>query len=114
MPPIYRVQGKLRPFKDSPRLTPEDMERLCTTAMSHAQRARFDQATELDFALALPELGRFRVNAFRQRGAVGLALRVVPSRIPTIRELLLPPVLEDMALEERGLILATGTTSSGK
>jgi twitching motility protein PilT len=114
LPPIYRVQGRLRPVKDSERLTPEDMERLCGAAMSDAQRALFDKSTELDFALGVPGLGRFRVNAFRQRGAVGLALRVIPSRIATIRELLLPRVLEDMALEERGLILATGTTSSGK
>jgi len=114
LPPVCRVDGRLRPVKDGQRLTADDMARLLAAAMSPALRAAFDAATELDFALELPGLGRFRANAFRQRGAIGLALRAIPARIPTIRELLLPPVLEQMALEERGLILVTGTTSSGK
>ena len=114
LPPMYRVHGRLHPVKDGKRLTPEEVDLLFAAAMTKEQRARFDRAPELDFAIALPGLGRFRANAFHQRGAVGLALRAIPSLIPTIKELLLPPVLEQMALEERGLILVTGTTSSGK
>jgi twitching motility protein PilT len=114
LPPMYRVQGRLLPLADAPRLAPADMDRHCAAAMTPSQRARLETSTEIDFALSMEGLGRFRANAFHQRGAIGLALRVIPSRIATIRELLLPRVLEEMALEERGLILATGTTSSGK
>ena len=114
LPPMYRVHGRLHPVKDGKPLTPEEIGLLFAAAMTKEQRARFDRSPELDFALAVPGLGRFRANAFHQRGSVGLALRTILSRIPTVKELLLPPVLEQMALEERGLILVTGTTSSGK
>lgn len=114
LPPMYRVQGWLLPLTDAEALTPGDMEKILATAMSSRQRARFDGVPELDFAIVIEGFGRFRANAFRQRGSVGLALRAIPSRIATIEELNLPKVLEAMAMEERGLILVTGTTSSGK
>ena len=69
---------------------------------------------EIDLAYSVPGLGRFRCNIFQQRGAVGLVLRVIPTRIKKIRELMLPPVIEKISLEQRGMVLVTGTTGSGK
>ena len=78
------------------------------------QRDKFRRTQEVDLAYGVPGLGRFRVNVFQQRGTVGLVLRVIPTRIKTIDELGLPPVLKRIASEERGLVLVTGTTGSGK
>ena len=114
LPPIYRVEGQLLPVKDSQPLTRQDMEKIFAAAMTDTQRARFEKSPEVDFAIGIEGFGRFRANAFHQRGSVGLALRAIPANVPTIDQLHLPKVLEQMALEERGLILATGTTSSGK
>src|SRR5437764_14131513 len=82
--------------------------------MNARQKQRFKEELELDIAYSVPGLGRFRCNVFQQRGAVGLVLRVIPARIQSIRELMLPPVLERICEERRGLILCTGTTGSGK
>jgi twitching motility protein PilT len=82
--------------------------------MSSQQKEKFKQFLEIDIAYSVPGLGRFRCNIFQQRGSVGLVLRLIPARILNIRELLLPPVLEKISDEERGLVLVTGTTGSGK
>jgi len=82
--------------------------------MDARQKQRFKEEFEIDIAYSVPGLGRFRSNVFQQRGSVGIVLRVIPARIRTIRELLLPKVLEKLCLERRGLILCTGTTGSGK
>ena len=82
--------------------------------MSTSQRQKFKEAQEVDLAYSVPGLGRFRCNVFQQRGTVGLVLRVIPMQIRTIDELGLPPVLKTIAEEERGLVLVTGTTGSGK
>src|SRR5437764_1684304 len=82
--------------------------------MNASQKQRFKEEYEIDIAYSVPGLGRFRCNVFQQRGAVGLVLRVIPARIQSIRELMLPPVLERICEERRGLILCTGTTGSGK
>ncbi len=82
--------------------------------MNEFQKEKFKQSNEVDLAYGVPGLGRFRVNVFQQRGTIGAVLRVIPFKIMTIKELMLPPALEKMALEERGLILVTGTTGSGK
>ncbi len=82
--------------------------------MSTAQRQKFKEAQEVDLAYSVPGLGRFRCNVFQQRGTIGLVLRVIPMQIRTIDELGLPPVLKTIADEERGLVLVTGTTGSGK
>jgi twitching motility protein PilT len=82
--------------------------------MSPAQKETFKRENEVDFAYSVPGLGRFRCNAFMQRGSIGLVFRVIPTRIPNIEELNLPPILKKIALEERGLVLVTGTTGSGK
>ncbi len=82
--------------------------------MNEFQRDKFKASNEVDLAYGVPGLGRFRVNVFQQRGTVGAVLRVIPFKVQTIRDLLLPPALEQLALDERGLILVTGTTGSGK
>jgi twitching motility protein PilT len=82
--------------------------------MSNPQKQRFKEKNEIDLAYSAPGLGRFRVNIFQQRGTISLVLRVVPTKILTIDELNLPPILEKLAMEPRGLILVTGTTGSGK
>jgi twitching motility protein PilT len=82
--------------------------------MNARQKQRFKEEFEIDIAYSVPGLGRFRCNIFQQRGTVGLVLRVIPARILSVRELMLPPVLEKIAEESRGLVLCTGTTGSGK
>ncbi len=112
--PIIRVDGHLIPIEEQPKLTQEDAINLAFSIMSNTQKEKFKQKSEMDLAYSAPGMGRFRVNVFQQRGTVGLVLRVVPVKILTIEELNLPPVLEKLAMEQRGLILVTGTTGSGK
>lgn len=112
--PIIRVDGQLVPLVEFKRLMQEDTIAMAFSMMSSQQKEKFKQFLEIDIAYSVPGLGRFRCNIFQQRGSVGLVLRLIPARILTIRELLLPPVLERIAAEERGLVLVTGTTGSGK
>ncbi len=112
--PIIRVDGALVPLVEFKRLMQEDTIAMAFSMMSTGQKERFKQFLEIDIAYSVPGLGRFRCAIFQQRGSVGLVLRLIPARILTIKELLLPPVLERIALEERGLVLVTGTTGSGK
>jgi twitching motility protein PilT len=112
--PIIRVDGQLVPLVEFKRLMQEDTIAMAFSMMSSQQKEKFKQFLEIDIAYSVPGLGRFRCNIFQQRGSVGLVLRLIPARILTIRELLLPPVLERIAMEERGLVLVTGTTGSGK
>ncbi|MHB8417716.1 MAG: type IV pilus twitching motility protein PilT [Myxococcales bacterium] len=114
LPPMFRVDGSLVPLKDARRLPPEEIARMAVAIMSEHQKERFKQTNEVDLAYGVPGLGRFRVNVFQQRGTIGVVLRVIPFRIQTIEQLMLPKVLEKIAGEERGLILVTGTTGSGK
>ena len=112
--PIIRVDGQLVPLVEFKRLMQEDTIAMAFSMMSSQQKEKFKQYLEIDIAYSVPGLGRFRCNIFQQRGSVGLVLRLIPARILTVRELLLPPVLERIADEERGLVLVTGTTGSGK
>jgi twitching motility protein PilT len=112
--PMLRIDGTLVPATQEKRLDPLDMENMAGTLLSPEQRAKYDKSQEVDVAYAVPALGRFRCNVFQQRGTIGMVLRVIPSRVPTIDELQLPPVLKKIAEEERGLVLVTGTTGSGK
>ena len=112
--PMMRVRGALVPATDAKRLEHEDVVAMSAAVMSTAQRQKFNEAREVDLAYAVPGLGRFRCNVFQQRGTVGLVLRVIPMHIRTIDELGLPRVLKKIADEERGLVLVTGTTGSGK
>jgi twitching motility protein PilT len=113
-PPVFRVDGKLTPVVEHKRLTQEDVVNLAFSMMSQAQREKFKKLNEADFAYGVPGLGRFRVNVFMQRGTVGIVLRAIPTKIATIDELTLPPIISKLAMEQRGMILVTGTTGSGK
>jgi twitching motility protein PilT len=113
-PPILRIDHKLVPLMELPRLGQDVVVNMAAGVMSARQRERFKEKNEADLAYSVPGLGRFRVNVFQQRGMVGMVLRLIPLRIQTIAELNLPPVLEKLAAEPRGLILVTGTTGAGK
>jgi len=112
--PIVRIDGELIPLVEFKRMMQEDTIAMAFSMMSSQQKEKFKQLLEIDIAYSVPGLGRFRCNIFQQRGSVGLVLRLIPARILSVRELLLPPVLEKIAMEERGLVLVTGTTGSGK
>ena len=112
--PVVRVDGRLVPLVDQKRLMQEDTIAMAFSIMSTRQKQKFKDNFEIDMAHSVPGLGRYRCSIFQQRGAVGLVLRVIPVKIRPIRELLLPPVLETIADELRGMILVTGTTGSGK
>jgi len=112
--PVVRVDGELQPMPEFKRLMQEDSVSMAFSIMNARQKQRFKEEFEIDIAYSVPGLGRFRCNVFQQRGSVGLVLRVIPARILTIRELLLPKVLETLCAERRGLVLCTGTTGSGK
>lgn len=112
--PTMRVRGSLIPVMQDLRLERADLELISATVMSTAQQERFKDCQEADLAYSVPGLGRFRCNVFQQRGTIGLVLRVIPFGIRNIEELNLPAILKTVALEERGLVLVTGTTGSGK
>ncbi|HUP65187.1 MAG TPA: type IV pilus twitching motility protein PilT [Thermoanaerobaculia bacterium] len=112
--PVIRVDGELIPLVELKRLMQEDTIAMAFSMMSSRQKEKFKNNYEIDFAYSVPGLGRFRCNIFQQRGTVGLVLRVIPVKINTVRELMLPTVLEKICEERRGMILCTGTTGSGK
>lgn len=112
--PVVRVDGQLAAMTEHPRLMQEDTIAMAFSIMSARQKQKFKENFEIDIAYSVPGLGRFRVNCFQQRGAVGMVLRVIPVKINTIRELGLPVVLEQIGSEPRGLVLVTGSTGSGK
>src|SRR5579884_1083854 len=114
--PLARVHGKLRRIDRWEPLTEEDTERVVREMLEghHDKMVEFKEENEVDFSYAIPGLARFRVNAFRQRGTVSVVMRVSPFGVKTVQELGLPPVISELADEERGLILLTGTTGSGK
>ena len=114
LPPMFRVDGALVPLKDGRRLPPEEIVGMAFGIMNDYQKEKFKQTNEVDLAYGVPGLGRFRVNVFQQRGTLGVVLRVIPFKIQTIEQLMLPKVLEKIAGEQRGLVLVTGTTGSGK
>ncbi|WP_243286547.1 type IV pilus twitching motility protein PilT [Geothrix terrae] len=113
--PIARIKGKLTPMTQFKRLVQEDTIAMAYAIMaSDKQKAKFKENLDLDIAYSVPSLGRFRCNIFNQRGTVGLVLRVIPRKIYTIDDLMLPKVLKTICQEQRGLVLVTGTTGSGK
>jgi len=112
--PYLRIDGVLQPIVDVPRVTPEEMLSMAFSMMTNRQKQKFKETAELDMAYGVAGLGRFRVNVFQQRGNVGMVLRVIPTKIRTIEELNLPSVIEKICEEQRGLVLVTGTTGSGK
>jgi len=112
-PPMLRVHGDLV-RTEHPTLTPESVNELVNAIMNESQRARFDREHEVDFACELPGKGRFRVNVFLHSRGPGAVLRTIPTQIPSLDSLNMPPVLKDLCTRERGLILVTGPTGSGK
>jgi len=114
LPPMFRVDGALVPLKNGERVLPDDLQAMALSIMNPAQKARFDENREADLAYGIPGLGRFRVNVFQQRGTIGAVFRVIPFGVKTVEQLLLPKVVAQIAGENRGLVLVTGTTGSGK
>ncbi len=114
--PALRVHGKLERIPKAPPLRPEDTERFLKEMIGmHKEKLQeFDETGGVDFSHARDGLGRFRVNAFRQRGSVSLVMRAVPFKVPELDELNLPASIQTLAEEERGIVLVTGTTGSGK
>ena len=114
LPPMFRVDGALVPLKNGERIMPDELQNMAFSIMNPVQKKRFDEAREADLAYGVPGLGRFRVNAFQQRGTIGMVFRVIPFGVKTIDQLFLPKVVETISREHRGLVLVTGTTGSGK
>jgi twitching motility protein PilT len=114
LPPVVRIDGKLRPIPNAPRMTPDQMQGIALGIMNEKQKNTFGEKLEMDLSYGVPGLGRFRVSVYMQRGTIGMVFRSIPYNIPSLDSLNLPPVLKKLAMEERGLILVTGTTGSGK
>jgi twitching motility protein PilT len=114
LPPMFRVDGALAPLRKGDRISAEEMSEIAFSMMNPVQRSRFDEEHEADLAYGVPEIGRFRVNVFQQRGRIGIAFRVIPNEVKSTQELNIPKVVEEIAREHRGLVLVTGTTGSGK
>jgi len=112
--PVFRIQGELVVQKDWPSLTSYDLELIAKDLLPGRQRDVFEEKGEVDFAYSLPGRGRFRVNVFRQRGSVAIALRLLNYNIPSLEELGLPPAADEFIKKDRGLVLVTGPTGSGK
>jgi twitching motility protein PilT len=113
-PPIFRINGILQPWKKFKPLDYNDVSKMAFGLMNDWQKERFIKNREVDMGYEVFGLGRFRVNVFQQRGKIRVALRIVPYQIKSLEELYLPPVIRNIALEQRGLVLVTGTTGSGK
>jgi twitching motility protein PilT len=114
LPPIVRIDGRLHPIPNTQRLSPEFVSDTANSIMNDRQRRIFEENYEVDLAYAVPGLGRFRVSVYRQRGTVAMVFRAIAFVIPTLESLNLPPVMKKICQEERGMILVTGTTGSGK
>jgi len=112
-PPCVKIDGKIRPITQES-LTAEASRDLAYSIMNEEQRRQFEATKECNFAIYPVEIGRFRVNVFIQQGAVGMVLRTIQTYIPEIEELHLPPVIADLAMEKRGLIIFVGGTGTGK
>jgi len=114
LPPVFRIDGNLRPLPKAPRLTADEVRNMCEAIMNERQRVKFQELNEIDLAYGVPGLGRFRVNVFTQRNSVSAVFRAIPFKIATLDDLLMPVVLKKIAEESRGLVLVTGATGSGK
>ena len=114
LPPIVRIDGRLHPIPNAQRLSPDFVSDTAHSMMNDRQRRIFEENYEVDLAYAVPGLGRFRVSVYCQRGTVAMVFRTIAFIIPTLEGLNLPPIMQKICKEERGLILVTGTTGSGK
>ena len=113
-PAMMRVSGRLVPIGDEARLTHEQTEQMASLMLLPELREALERNYDVDLTCSIPGVGRFRCNVFKQRGTVGLALRIIPMKVLSLDELELPAILKSVASEERGLVLVTGTTGSGK
>jgi twitching motility protein PilT len=111
--PHLRVNGQLEQIATDP-VSIDIMGQIVSQILNEKQQEKFFRKNEMDLALSVAKLGRFRINLFRQRGTTGIAIRAVNTQVPSIEELNLPPIIHDLAKESRGLIIVTGTTGSGK
>ena len=111
--PSMKVDGAMKPLSNQS-LSPQHTQVLVSAIMNDKQRSEFEATQECNFAISLPGVSRFRVNAFTQRGSVGVVLRVIRSDIPEFKDLNLPPILKDIAMTKRGLVIFVGATGSGK
>ncbi|BCS55548.1 type IV pilus twitching motility protein PilT [Geobacter sp. SVR] len=114
LPPIVRIDGRLHPIPNAQRLSPDIVGTMAHSIMNDRQRRIFEENSEVDLAYAVPGLGRFRASVYRQRGTIAMVFRAISIAIPSLEGLNLPPIIKKMCQEERGLILVTGTTGSGK
>ena len=114
LPAVFRINGRLVPLKSPQPMRADDLRTVASAILSGEQMERFEKNHEIDCAYSVAGLGRFRVNIFMQRGTLGVVFRVIPVGVLTFEDLHLPKVLEKIAMENRGLILCTGTTGSGK
>lgn len=112
--PVFRVNGRLIPIKEAPQLVSDDIKKIAFSMMNNLQKEKFEKSYEMDLAYSIPGLSRFRVNVFQQRGTLSMAIRAIPFNLMSFQSLNLPPILEKIAQEERGLVIVTGTTGSGK
>ena len=112
-PVMFRIHGDLRPAAPD-KLSPSDTLELAKQLMTEEQFRQFMASGDLDFAYGIPDVSRFRVNAYRQRGHAALTIRLIPSRVPVMEELGLPRIAEEFARKPQGLLLVTGPTGSGK
>ncbi|MFN8152146.1 MAG: type IV pilus twitching motility protein PilT [Solirubrobacterales bacterium] len=113
-PPAIRVRGQITPMEGQTPLTPQETREVVYSILNDDQRKRFENNMQLDFAYAIPNVARFRVNCFFQRGAISAAFRFIPESIKSLGQLGLPPVLEEFTRKPRGFVLVTGPTGSGK
>ena len=113
-PPLLRIDGSLQPADDLPPLTPDDVSRSLTRITSEKEREDFNRHLELDFGYTIPDVGRLRCNAAKQRGTISLVIRLLPPVISTLEELGLPKVCKELILKPRGLVVVSGPTGSGK
>ncbi len=111
--PTIRYDGKLQSIEDQI-LLHDEMDKILSQILNDDQKTRFHQKREMDLALSVSKMGRFRINLYKQRGTIGIAIRRVNTKVPTFEELNLPEVVKDIAGNKRGLVIVTGTTGSGK
>ncbi len=114
LPPAMRVNGRVKPLPDFPKLDPQDTREIVYSVLNESQRKRFENERQLDFAYAIPGVARFRVNVFFQRGSISAAFRLIPSEIKSLEELGLPAPVAEFTRKPRGFVLVTGPTGSGK
>ena len=114
LPPVTRINGVLAPMRGEERLTPDEVRRVALSVMNERQREIFTKTKELDMAYGVSKLARFRVNVFSQRDSIAMVFRTIPSEPPMIKDLNLPNIIDRISMEQRGLVLVTGTTGSGK